>query len=101
MYDFVYLQIDIYRTGGVGVGTTSSPDFFASTDLSVSDIIAQVPSKLVLHVISGSGGDASRGALELFANDKVYKNLSWWAQLSVRLNALDKGLIYGGRIKRA
>ena len=54
-----------------------------------------------MDVISGSGGDASRDALELFANDKVYRNLSWWAQLSVRLNALDKGLIYGGRMKRA
>ena len=73
----------------------------ASTDLSASDIIAQVPSELVLDVISGSGGDASRDALELFTNDKVYRNLSWWAQLSVRLNALDKGLIYGGRMKRA
>ena len=61
----------------------------ATTDLSASDIIVQVPSDLVLDVVTG---DANSDALSLFEDQQVYRKLPWWAQLSVRLNAMDKGL---------
>ena len=75
------MEIKDTSYGGLGL--------VAVTDLSPSDIVVQVPSDLVLDVVTP--GDANSDALSLFEDQQVYRKLPWWAQLSVRLNALDKG----------
>ena len=86
--------------GGVQVSSTNygGLGLVASTVLSSNDIVVQVPSQLVLDVTSPN--DGNKDVLALFRDKQVYRSLPWFAQLSLQLNALDKGLIYGGLPKK-
>lgn len=73
-----------------GKGNNSGLGLFLTRSIKSNDIVLQVPSKLTLSVESPKDYNAVIEK-ELFQDcPKVYRNLPWWAALSVQLNYHDK-----------
>ena len=83
-----------HRCAGVeissGKDNNSGLGLFLTRSIKTNDIVIQVPSKLTLSVESPKDYNTVIEK-ELFPNcPKVYRNLPWWAALSVQLNYYDK-----------
>ena len=86
--------MDHNRCAGVeissGKESNSGLGLFLTRSIKSNDIVIQVPSKLTLSVESPKDYNAVIEK-ELFSScPKVYRNLPWWAALSVQLNYYDK-----------
>ncbi|KAL7549583.1 hypothetical protein ACHAWF_013905 [Thalassiosira exigua] len=87
----IHLPCNRYAGVEVSAGEQNSGlGLYATQSLNANDVVVQVPTKLVLSVETPTDYNAVVER-DLFTSDpKAYRNLPWWAALSVQLNYYDK-----------
>jgi len=76
--------VEIVASNNAGLG------LYSTQNLSVNDIVIQVPTKLTLSVQSPTDYNTVMEK-NLFSSDpKAYRNSPWWTALSIQLNYYDK-----------